>query len=247
MTLANLVIYFLLALGIVLVVLGVVVLARQLLSQSTMKSVATGAQASYLSALVIVIGIAGLGTSAFLSLRKPASSVPAPTASITPAPTKSAASPATPSTSPPVPGSPSSSPVPTGSVTLSAPPPGSGVQQCDVFTGTSSLPASETIVVGVRNLDDNGDTSYLAPVSNWNKPGALAHWIGIQYFGSGNASVGQTYLVSVIVMPSGVVKSALAEPANQTAWAVTALPSGSTVKQSLHLNRVAGLGPAQCR
>lgn len=129
---------------------------------------------------------------------------------------------------------------------MSALDPGSDVQQCDVFTGTSDLPADETIVIGVRNLDDAGNTSYLVAVNNWDKPGALPHWTGFQYFGSANSSVGQKYLVSVIVMPSTVVKNALANPANRPTWAVTSLPAGSAVKQSLRLTRVAGQGPQAC-
>jgi hypothetical protein len=58
--------------------------------------------------------------------------------------------------------------------------------------------------------------------------------------------LGQTYQVSVIVMATSVVQSALADPANHTAWAVTSLPAGSTVKQTLHLTRVSGQGPAGC-
>jgi hypothetical protein len=121
------------------------------------------------------------------------------------------------------------------------------VQQCDIFTGTSDLPGDETIVIGVRNLNDTGNTSYLEPVHGWDKPNELAHWTGFQYFGSGDTSLGQTYLVSVIVMASSVVKSALADPANHTAWGVTSLPAGSTVKQTLHLTRVSGQGPQACR
>jgi hypothetical protein len=253
MTLVNFIIYFLLALGIALVVLGVVVLAQQLLRQGAIKDAAHGAQAAYMSGLVIVIGIAGLGTSAFLSLRKPVSPAPEPTAagrtaSSRPAPTTSAVSSPAVSAPAPAPTSTPSSQQPkgSGSVTLSAPSPGSKVQQCDVFTGTSSLPVDKTIVVGVRNLDNTGHTSYLAPVSNWDKPNALAHWADIQYFGSGDTSIGQTYLVSVIVMSSDVVRHALAEPANRDSWAVTSLPSGSKVKRSLRLTRVAGPGPATC-
>jgi hypothetical protein len=124
--------------------------------------------------------------------------------------------------------------------------PGSDVRQCDVFTGTSDLPGGETIVIGVQNLDDSGTTSYLAPVNDWNKPAALSQWTGFQYFGSGDGSVGQTYLVSVIVMPSSVVQGAQADPANRPTWAVTSLPPGSTVKQSVRMKRVSGQGPAAC-
>lgn len=243
MTLTNVLIYILLVLGIGLVVLGVSVVAIQLLRWDMKRTAATGAPSPYLYALVIAIGVASLGTSGFLSLKKPASQETAP-----PQPSATAASTATAATTPAVTSSAASSAAPTGSVTLSSPSPGTNVQGCDVFTGTSSLPTDETVVIGVRNLSDAGHTIYLAPVNDWNKPGALANWTGIQYFGSGSdASVGQTYVVSVIVLASSTVKSALAEPANHVTWAVTSLPGGATVKQTLHLTRIPGSGPSACR
>jgi hypothetical protein len=132
-------------------------------------------------------------------------------------------------------------------VAWSGPAPGPDVQACDVFTGTSSLPADDTIVIGARNLDDPGNTTYLAAVSNYDVPSSVAKWTGILYFGSGNSSVGQTYVVSVIVMAASAVKSAKAIPANQKLWAVTSLPVGATIKLTLHLTRVTGQGPAACQ
>jgi hypothetical protein len=242
MTLTNVLIYILLVLGIALVVLGVSVVALQLLRWDMKRTASAGtAPSPYLYALVIVIGIASLGTSGFLSLKKPASSSAAQ-----PQPSATAASSVTGSATPTSASAVTSSAAASGAVTLSAPSPGANVQGCDVFTGTASLPAGETVVLGVRNLSDAGHTTYLAPVNNWDKPSALANWTGIQYFGSGDASVGQTYVVSVIVMASGTVKSALANPANKVSWAVISLPGGATVKQTLHLTRVPGQGPSAC-
>jgi hypothetical protein len=238
MALATVLIYILLVLGIALVALGVFVVARQLLQRVA----PAGPQGPYLSALVIVIGIASMGTSGFLALKKPVSqdtAQPQPSVTVTVAPAGSA--------TPTVTASPTESSSPTGAVTLSAPSAGKTVQGCGVFTGTSSLPADETVVVGVRNLSDPKHISYLQPVNNWDKPGDLAHWTGFQYFGSGDSSIGQTYVVSVLVVPSGTVKKALADPANKVAWGVTSLPGGTTVKQTLRLTRVPGAGPEVCR
>jgi hypothetical protein len=102
-------------------------------------------------------------------------------------------------------------------------------------------------VVGVRNLSDTGHTTYLEPVNNWDKPADLAHWTGFQYFGSGDSSVGQTYVVSILVVGSSTVKKALADPANHVAWGVTSLPAGTKVKQTLRLTRIHGQGPEVCR
>lgn len=238
MALATVLIYILLVLGIALVALGVFVVARQLLQQVA----PAGPQGPYLSALVIVIGIASMGTSGFLALKKPDSqgtAQPQPSASAAVTPSRPAAPTMTPT--------PTESSSPTGAVTLSAPSSGKTVQGCDVFTGTASLPPDETVVVGVRNLSDTGHTTYLEPVNNWDKPSDLPHWTGFQYFGSGDSSIGQTYVVSILVVPSGTVKKALADPANKVAWGVTSLPGGTTVKRTLRLTRVPGAGPEVCR
>jgi len=240
--LAAVLIYILLVLGIALVALGVFVVARQLLRWDTNRAVSAGASGPYLSVLVIVIGIASLGVSGFLSLKKPASPATAQPQLSAPAASTQAAS-----TDPAPTSSATGSAVPTGSVTLSSPSPGTKVQGCDVFTGTSSLPPGKTVVVGVRNMSDAGHTIYLEPVNEWEKASALTHWTGFQYFGSGDSSVGQTYVVSIIVMASSTVKGALAIPANHVTWAVTSLPVGAKVRQTVHLTRIPGQGPAACR
>ena len=246
MTLTITIIYILLALGIILVVLAIAVIARQLFASSGGKSSTGGAHAPYLAVLVLVIGIASLGTSGFISVKKSDNTAAPQAQASTPVASASAAGPAEASTLPATPPAPSTSAAPTGAVTVDSPASGSKVQGCDVFTGTSDLAAGQTIVLSVRNLNDSGTTSYLAPVQGYDKPAALAKWTGVQYFGSGDNSVGQTYLVSVLVMASSAVKSALAEPANRTTWAVTSLPSGSTVKDTLHLTRISGPGPQSC-
>ncbi len=230
------VIYVLLAIGVALVAIGAFDVVRQILKHDT----GPRSAAPYLSALVIVVGIGSLGTSGFLSLKKPTTPQAAPSPATTPA---------TASTIPGVtPGPATSAPaIGAGDVTIDPPAAGTKVEQCNVFTGQANLPQGETVVLGVRNLSDTGNTTYLAPVNNWNNPSALTNWTDIQYFGSGDSSVGQTYLVSVIVMASDTVKTALAEPANRSAWAVTALPGGSSIKSTLKLVRVTGPGPQACR
>ena len=116
-----------------------------------------------------------------------------------------------------------------------------------MFAGESNLSSNDTLVLGVRNLSDTGHTTYLTPVNNWQTPADLAEWSWVQFFGSGNTSVGQRFLVSVIAMPTRAVQTALAKPANRPTWAVSALPSGSDVKKRMRFTRVSGSGPAGCR
>jgi hypothetical protein len=86
----------------------------------------------------------------------------------------------------------------------------------------------------------------LQAVNDWDRPEALSHWTGYQFFGSGDSSVGQTFEVSVTVMKIDTVAAALAESANRPIWHVKSLPNGSKVKQTLRVVRVKGLGPAVC-
>jgi serine/threonine protein kinase len=127
-----------------------------------------------------------------------------------------------------------------GAVTLSAPG-NSTVGRCAVFSGTSDLPPGRTLVLGQLNLDDVTRTIYLQPVDNWQDANRLRKWTGAQYFGQGNASVGQTYKILVISIDAKVVRTAPgAQPG--VVWHVTKLPPTSEVKQVIRVHRVRGSG-----
>jgi len=102
------------------------------------------------------------------------------------------------------------------------------------------------LVLSAQNLSDPSKVIYLEAVNNWNKPADLSDWTGYQYFGSGDTSVGQTFEVSIIVIKTGTVAAALAEPTNNPVWHVKSLPNGSKVKQTLRVVRMKGPGPAVC-
>ena len=133
-----------------------------------------------------------------------------------------------------------------GTVSLVSPAYGADVGGCAVFTGTADVDAQTIVVLGDRNLSDPTRTIYLEPVNDWTAR-ELSSWAGYLYFGSGNSSVGQTYDVYVIVMPFDVVTAAKAQPANNPAWAVTSLPSGAEIKETIRVTRAAGQGPAICQ
>ena len=132
-----------------------------------------------------------------------------------------------------------------GAVSLVSPAYGTDVGGCAVFTGTADLDAQTVIVLGDRNLSDPTKTIYLEPVNDW-KSRELSSWAGYLYFGSGNSSIGQTYDVYVIAAPFNVVTAAEAQPANNPTWAVTSLPSGAEIRETIRVTRVAGQGPAIC-
>jgi hypothetical protein len=238
---STIITYILLAIGVGLVILGAFDVTRQILKREGRDGLAPRSPTPYLSTLVIIVGIGSLGTSGYLSLRKPADVT---VAQVPPSPT---VTPEAATSTPQVTPTDSRPAISSGEVTFDPPSSGTKVEQCDVFTGKSNLPSGETVVLGVRNLSDAGNTTYLAPVNNWDSPGALPDWTGAQYFGSGDSSVGQTYLVSVIEMASETVKTALAKPANHNAWAVNSLPAGSSVKSTVKLVRISGQGPQSCR
>ena len=133
-----------------------------------------------------------------------------------------------------------------GAVSLISPDNGAHVGGCAVFTGTADLDAQAVVVLGDRNLSDPTKTIYLEPVNDW-KSKTFSSWAGYLYFGSGNSSIGQTYEVYVIVMPFNVVVTAEARPANNPTWAAASLPNGAQIKETIHVMRVTGQGPAACR
>lgn len=133
-----------------------------------------------------------------------------------------------------------------GYVSIDQPAYGAKVGERAVFSGKANLPPGETLVLSAENLSDRSRTLYLEAVNDWRRSQALSHWIGCQYLGSGDSSIGQTFEVSVIAMKTHTVTAALAEPANRPTWHVKSLPDGSEVKQTLRVVRVKGTGPAVC-
>ena len=240
--------------GIFLILAGIVLLVINRLSVSGDRiSSASGNRGigSLTEPTLIVAGVACLvvcvivnGSHSTAETTGPSSSSTAPTAS---APIQSSSSTSTPSTS----GSNlASSPLPAGSaenVSVSSPKTGSQVEACQVFAGTSNLASDKTIVLSVSNLSDPTKTLYLAPVHNWQTSNMLSHWTGVQYFGSGNSSVGQTFHVDVVIMDISQVRQALAISSNHPTWSTAARPAGSQVKEELSLTRISGLGPTSCR
>jgi hypothetical protein len=135
--------------------------------------------------------------------------------------------------------SPASGPV--SAITLSSPADGSQVKDCQVFTGTSQLAAGKTILLSVENLSDPTKTLYLAPVHDWQTPDVLGHWVGVQYVGSDDSSVGQSFTVDVVVLDLTQVQQAMSLPSNHPTWSAAALPPGAQVIKEITVTRIAGI------
>jgi hypothetical protein len=228
------IVYLLITAGIALIGLGIYGIIKDRFSQETKGS---GPGVSFtlpLSALVLLMGLASLIGSGYFALN---GSKEGATRFVQPTTTaRSSSTSATPVQS-----------EHTGAVAIISPAYGAKVEACGVFSGTSDLPPSETLVLAAQNLSDPTKTSYLQPVNNWAKPSELSRWNGYQYFGSGNSSVGQTYEVDVLIMKIATVRAARAQPKNNPVWAVKSLPNGTNVKVTMRVVRKQGSGPTVCQ
>lgn len=227
------VVFLLVIVGLALIALGIYGVVKERFSQETK---GTGPGVSFtlpLSAFVLLMGIGSLAVAGYFALNGSKSSAASPR------PSRPSAKPASKRPT----ASPSSH---SGVVAVTRPAFGADVGACGVFSGTADLPPGETLILAAENLSDTTRTMYLQPVNNWSKPGEISDWTGFQYFGSGNSSVGQKFEVSVIAIKTDVVTAALAQPANNPAWAVKSLPAGAKVKEALRVVRVKGPGPVVC-
>jgi hypothetical protein len=141
-----------------------------------------------------------------------------------------------------------SSTAPTGGaseVVLAFPADGDQVRQCEILSGRSSVAPDQTIVVGVRNLDNNDSQRYFEAVTGWEYPDSLASWSGKQWFGSGNTAVGQEFRIEVLVMKRDDVQKALKQ-AKKDGWHQDTNPPNAQIGAHTTVKRVKGPGPAEC-
>lgn len=143
--------------------------------------------------------------------------------------------------------SPSASPsgLPAGAVVLDFPANQAQARQCEIFKGRSNLAADKTLVLGLRNMDNNDPQRYFEAVSDWEYPDSIANWSGPQWFGSGDTSVGQRFRVEVLVLARGQVAQFLTA-SKRNGWHSADNPPGATVGAHVTLHRVKGPGPQEC-
>lgn len=128
---------------------------------------------------------------------------------------------------------------------LDAPIDNATVRQCEVFTGTATLPATKTLLLGMRNLDNKDSQRYFGVVDNWEYPRDLGNWHGYVWFGSGNSSVGQRYRVELLIVDYATAEAG-AKKAKDVGWHSDKNPEGAIVAGHITVKRVAGPGPAEC-
>lgn len=127
--------------------------------------------------------------------------------------------------------------------TIVSPADGSPVPQCSAFTGTSSLPDGKTLLLAMKNLDNQDPSAYGQLVQNFGDPTTLTRWRGVQFFGNGDDSVGQHYVVTLVAVDVVAAQDAAAAG---TDAAVNALATTGTELAKVTLTRVAGTPADHC-
>lgn len=157
------------------------------------------------------------------------------------------AKPPVPRTVPPLTAAPTrtaTGPSPTPDVVQLTPPPNGEVPEWWCFTGSATLQAGRALVLGVQNLSDPANKVYFETVDQWDGAPGRGPWSRSQFFGSGDTSVGQPFVVYVIVLSEADRQAAIASAieTNGSAWKAQELPAGGQLKQTLGLDRIAGPG-----
>jgi hypothetical protein len=141
--------------------------------------------------------------------------------------------------------SPSTRALALGEATLDQPVDNADVKQCARLSGRANLPAEQTLIIGVRNIDNGSPERYFGTVDNWEYPEDLKTWAGFQWFGSNDSSVGQKYRVELLTMSVDEAKKAN-RLSKTKGWHSPDNPPGTKVQAHITLKRVAGPGPAEC-
>jgi hypothetical protein len=133
-----------------------------------------------------------------------------------------------------------------GAVTIDHPPPGDSVTGCALFDGEASLAPGDTLVLSAIDVAHPDQGYFQQLVHDWDKPGMLAHWRGVQFFGA-PASAGDDYEVSAVIMTLQAARTAKAAPGNSPVWHVGALPASWRVAATVRLHRKRGQPPPGCQ
>jgi hypothetical protein len=131
-------------------------------------------------------------------------------------------------------------------VTIDHPPAGESVTGCALFDGRASLAPGDTLVLSAIDVAHPGLGYYLQLVHDWDKPAVLAHWQGVQFFGA-EASAGDDYEISAVIMTLQAARTARAAPGNAPVWHVGTLPGSWRVAATERLHRQRGPWPPGCR
>ena len=118
--------------------------------------------------------------------------------------------------------------------------------RCSIIHGTAKLPAGQTLLTSVENLDVGGQVKHLQLVQGWQEPANLRRWKGLQFIGLPREAPGGRFLVEVIMTPLTPLKQQVrAAGGGDGSWR-SALPADSYVVASIFVTRSAAGGDANC-
>jgi hypothetical protein len=131
----------------------------------------------------------------------------------------------------------SQKPVQTRFAMITSPQNGVPVRLCATITGTSKLPAGQTLLLSVENLNAGDGVRHLRTVDGWQRPATLNRWRGVLFIGLPEDPVGWHYLVEVFVVPLATLSKEITDAASLGRhWDMT-LPASSVVGASVIVSR----------
>jgi serine/threonine protein kinase len=118
---------------------------------------------------------------------------------------------------------------------------------CTIVRGTSKLPAGQTLLTAVVNLEMGDEVRHLQLVPGWKHPSTLDHWQGRQFIGLPHEPVGGRFRIEVIMASLAGMKKQIAAAGGENGMWRSKYPPGSRVVASTIVTRAAGgPGPDEC-
>jgi transcriptional regulator with XRE-family HTH domain len=117
-------------------------------------------------------------------------------------------------------------------------PPGGVVPRCWMFQGAADLRSGRTLVLGVKNLDNDDPRTYFAAVT-WRDVTGTGAWFRPLYFGT---VAGQHYAVTAHAMTRSAF-DAVPNKDDPTTWAAVAPPPGTDALKTVQVRRRTGASP----
>lgn len=137
---------------------------------------------------------------------------------------------------------PTARPIPAGtSGTIATPAAETTVRRCETLRGTVDRPRGTVVITAMRNLDNGDPAWYGEEVYGQPAPGTSGAWFGPQFFGSGNASVGQRYEIILALIDDDVALTEAMESDD-----IGRIVAAGHTLASASYERVAGVPADEC-
>jgi hypothetical protein len=128
--------------------------------------------------------------------------------------------------------------------TITVPRTGTPAARCTMLRGSARLPAGQTLVTSVQNLEIGDGVRHLQLVQNWERPATLGRWQGRQFIGLPEDRIGGRFKIEVIMVPLAPLQQQIDAAGGPEAGAWRSrFPPGSRVVASALVTRAAGEDP----